>query len=379
MNINDRIDWKPGMELTAQTFLDMDANLDFRQQMAIRAALGEHCMGLLPDAPFNCSGSFYTNKFEITQFQCTALLPSGRILQADEPVSVTIPLLYGDIYYLTVGFGMGHTSFEKENVPYISPRYAYCIKSLEEVKEGDVLPIMRFVVKDGIFSVDQGFVPPCLLLSDNAAFKEFHHRYVESLRSLARHPNLREGDGQRSIQRYLFRMEAFDMRKKVSDFICFTQEIAYAVDYFIMTPNTEQPLEIPLPIEADVSRWLLWLDSYLNGAISVLDKVVLEDDSIDYEALLTQAKKELYDQLNPELYAKLLERIKDELHEELAKKLTTSLTAYMNETVKPEICRALGDELYQQLYDKLFSDLYEKLYNALYVPEEIEEDSLPII
>ena len=32
------------MELTAQTFLEMDSNLDYRQQMAIRAALGEHCI-----------------------------------------------------------------------------------------------------------------------------------------------------------------------------------------------------------------------------------------------------------------------------------------------------------------------------------------------
>ena len=98
MNINARIDWRPGMELSAQTFLDMDANLDFRQQMAIRAALGEQCIGLLPGMDFNCSGSFYTNKFEIEHLQCTALLPSGKIAQADEAVSVIIPMLYGDTY-----------------------------------------------------------------------------------------------------------------------------------------------------------------------------------------------------------------------------------------------------------------------------------------
>ena len=81
MDINARINWRPGMELTTQTFLDMDENLDFRQQMAIRAALGDHCIGLLPDTTFNNSAMFYTNHFEMERLQCTALLPSGRIIQ----------------------------------------------------------------------------------------------------------------------------------------------------------------------------------------------------------------------------------------------------------------------------------------------------------
>ena len=65
MDINARINWRPGMELTTQTFLDMDENLDFRQQTAIRAALGDHCIGLLPDMPFDNSGMFYTNRYEM--------------------------------------------------------------------------------------------------------------------------------------------------------------------------------------------------------------------------------------------------------------------------------------------------------------------------
>ena len=51
--------------------------------------------------------------------------------------------------------------------------------------------------------------------------------------------------------------------------------------------------------------------NYLSGANTVLDGLVLEDDTIDYEALLAQAKQELYERLNPELYEKLLLQIKD--------------------------------------------------------------------
>lgn len=379
MNINARIDWRPGMELSAQTFLDMDANLDFRQQMAIRAALGDHCIGLLPGMDFNCSGSFYTNKFEIEHLQCTALLPSGRIIQADEAVSVTIPMLYGDTYYLAAGMGNTQTSFEKEGVPYVRPQLTYSILSLEEVLASDVIPIVRFSVDKGVFAVDNDFVPPSLLLSSHAVFSTLHHHYVELLEQIANHPHLKEGDGKRAMLRYLFMMKAFDMETRVADFIHFTQEIAHAIDYFIITPNTDTPVEIKQPLQTDIMLWLRWLEEYLTGTVSVLDEVVLEDDTIDYEALLAQAKQELYDQLNPELYSKLLENIKNELREELSEKLSAALTSYMNDTLKHELGRTLSEELNEKLYERLYTELFEHLFNALYVPEPEEKEYIPII
>ena len=379
VNINARINWKPGMELTAQTFLDMDANLDFRQQVAIRAALGDRCMGLLPETTFDCSGSFYVNKFEIERFRCTALLPSGKIIQVDEPVSISVPMLYGSVYYLTVGFGTGQSTFEKEGVPYIRPQYSYAIHTIEEVMSNDVLPITRFVVNNGTFAVDNDFVPPCLMLSSHKVFNELKQHYADQLLKLAEHKNLKEGDGKRAMQRYLFMMKAFNMEGRVADFVTLTQEIAQAVDYFIMRPNTEQQVEIPQPVQGDIMMWLRWLEEYLTGTAAMLDGVVLKDDTIDYEALLAQAKKELYDQLNPELYAKLLEKIKEELRDELTMSLRNELTSYMEDTVKPELGRILSDELNEKLYEKLYTELFEHLFNALYVPEPEEKEFIPMI
>ena len=88
----------PGMEITTQTFLNMDENLDFRQQMALRAALGGNRMGLLPGAAFCNDGMFVKNKFEMGHFKCLAVLPSGRIIDVDESVNLPIPMLYGSIY-----------------------------------------------------------------------------------------------------------------------------------------------------------------------------------------------------------------------------------------------------------------------------------------
>ena len=379
MDINARINWRPGMELTTQTFLDMDENLDFRQQMAIRAALGDHCIGLLPDTTFDNRGLFYTNHFEMERLQCTALLPSGRIIQVDEPISINIPMLFGDAYYLTVGIGDGTVPFEKKGVEYVRPTYSYALMTLEEVMNSDVFPVTRFTAKDGTFAIDTDFIPPCLLMSCDQRFEAYRDKYADLLRQLGEHPNLKEGEGKQTMLRYMFRMRSQDLSGQGVEFLKLTQEAAQAVDYFIMRPNTDQPVDIPIPLQVDPGKWLKWLEDYLTGAVSLADGVELIDDSIDYEALLAQAKKELYEQLNPELYEKLLERIKTELHEELYDKLNSELTKYMEEVVKPSLANILSQELHEKLYEKLYTELFEHLFNALYVTMPEEKEYIPQI
>ena len=259
------------------------------------------------------------------------------------------------------------------------PQYEYNIATLEEVGNGDCLPVVRFRVDNGVFSIDPDFIPPCLLLSENPGFQNYTDRYIGRLQALVGHPNLEEGEGKRALLRYLFRLKGYGLHNSLQDYLLLLQEIVQAVDYYIATPHLEAPPTIPQPSLCDVQQWMSWADNYLGGAVSILDTVVLEDNTIDYEALLAQAKKELYDQLNPELYGRLLNQIKEELNEELGQRLTLSLTTYMNETLKPALKEVLGTELYDELYDKLYKDLYDQLYNALYVPSAEEDEFMPMI
>ena len=50
MNINSRIDWKAGMAISAQTFLELDENLRHRQQAATRAVNGNSASYLSPNS-----------------------------------------------------------------------------------------------------------------------------------------------------------------------------------------------------------------------------------------------------------------------------------------------------------------------------------------
>ena len=367
------------MELTAQTFKELDRNLDFRQQVAVRAALGGQRLGLLPGAPFSCKGVFVKNTFEIERFQCLAVLPSGRILSADESVSLTIPMLFGETYYLTVSYTDESHSFEREEVPYVSARKAYALHTLDELPREDLLPVTRFLMRDGVFTVDPDYIPPCLLLDADPHFREYASAYTEKLEELAAHANLEEGEGKRAILRYLFLLRGYQFDGGVKEFIQLTQEIAQAIDYYIVTANKENAVEVPSPNQYDIAQWLQWLLEYLTGAVSIMDGVVLEDNTIDYEALLAQAKAELYERLNPELRAQLLQQIKEELRQELSEKLSETLKQFIDGEVKPGLHDTLTSELDPSLHERLYTELYEQLYNALYVPSSEEADFCPMI
>ena len=400
MDINARINWVPGMELTADTFSGIGEQWDFLHRLAFRAAVGSNRMGLVPGYPFSCNGVFVKNCFEVSGFRCMALLPSGRVIDADEDIQVPIPMLFGNKYYLTVGFGDDEVEFEKKGVPFLRPHYTYGIHTLDEVEAGDLFPLMRFHVAEGIFSADPSYMPPCLLLTENPRFGEYLKIYTEQMNVLATHPNMAEGEGKRALLRYVFLLKSYTLKNSMKDFILFTQEMAQAIDYYVVMPNREQSMDIPQPQQIDIQEWLQWFEDYMKGAAVILDGVVLEDNTIDYEALLAQAKKELYDKLHPELIEKLLADMKEELRAEMRQQ-TEQLTTYINETLKNNILEQLSTEmnerqtklnemltekfdelgrnLNESLYEKLYFDLFENLFKALYVPEPEEEKFVPLI
>lgn len=379
MNINSRIDWKAGMAISAQTFLELDENLRHRQQAATRAVNGNE-FGLIPFTEFDRQGGFVRSKLEIDHLACMALLPSGKILHIDEKVVVTVPLVYGNEYYLACGFGEKEVEFDVKEVPFVRPEYTYGIYSLSELEGTDLFPVMKFKVSDGIFSIDESYIPPCLYLSSNNRFQPYLEQLTKQVSLLAEHPNLESGEGKRAFQRYAYLLKSYDTQGRTCPFIQLTYEIAQAIDYYIVMPNTETPVTIPAYSGYDIANWLDWLDSYLHNAAGTLDKVVLEDHTIDFDELKAQIKAELYEQLRPELYEQLYTELKAKLYAEISEDLTVRLTDYINQQLKTELHDLLSGELSEELYESLYKNLYESLYNALYVPVEKEEDEFtPLI
>ena len=120
MNVNAKIDWHAGMELTAQTFIELDNCLQRNREITHKVVAGNH-FGILPTTAFQCNGVFVKKTLEISPLSFMALMPSGELLHVDEDIVLEIPILYGKEYYLGCKQGDKTRSFDKEQVPFISP------------------------------------------------------------------------------------------------------------------------------------------------------------------------------------------------------------------------------------------------------------------
>lgn len=69
-------------------------------------------------------------------------------------------MLYGDKYYLTVSFGKENVQFDKEEVTFVRPQYLYELHTMEDMENLDCLPVMKFDVTEGMFSISTTFITP---------------------------------------------------------------------------------------------------------------------------------------------------------------------------------------------------------------------------
>ncbi len=380
MNINSNIDWRAGMELTAQTLNALNDNLSQRQAVLNCIAYNNR-IGILPNTTFNCKGRFVQNTLEVERFKCCALLSSGSIIQADEDLSVKIPILYGNRYYLVISESNKQVHFQKDGVSLVRPKYEYDIKSLSEIEKGAYFPIMRFDIQDGNFNISEDYIPPMLLISGDKRFNDFLDKVIEALTALCDHPNMEDGEGKRCLLHYCFILKSYPKKQDVRGFISFIQEIAQAVDYHIMRPNTQTPEPLQEPSEYDIQQWMSWFLLYLDGVKSVVDGIVLEDHSIDYEKLKREIIEELYARITPEMFERICAYVQNEVRPDIEKAITAFVTHYIADEVRPALFNDLRESLYQPLYDTLYDALYRALYDALYVPveEEHEEEFTPQI
>ncbi len=380
MNVNAKIDWHAGMELTAQTFIELDKCLERNRQTTFQVSCGS-CFGILPTVPFLCKGVFVKKTLEITPLSFMALMPSGELIHVDENVVIDIPLLYGKEYYLGCTQGEKTRSFNKECVPFVVPVSEFAIYDSNDLASGNILPLMKFTVEEGVFSVDKNYIPPFFSLASDSRFQHYITSFSEEVSVLANHRNLESAEGKRNLLRYANVLKNYTAAHRVEDFIELLKEIVEAIEFYITQVYAKKSIEIAKYSPFDIVKYLSWLETYLLETAAILDSVILEDKTIDFEALKQSCKVEIYEKLYPELKDALFNELHDELKKEVSNELCSSLTDYINGNFKKEIYELLDGKLSEELYEKLYKTIYDGLYNALYVPAPIEkeEEFLPLI
>ena len=361
------------MEVTAETLKAMAQASAARDAALMRSAFGSR-VGILPNVAFSCEGIFVRKSLEFDVKGCLALLPSGKFVDVEEKGSIGIPSVADGNYYLTVGLDGGSVEFERNEVPMTRPVYAYALRAFDDLGKVDEIPLLRLRAEEGVLSVDRGYIAPCMLMSSDSRLLEARDNLVARMEVVAKHPNLEPGSPRQMMLQHLYLLKSLNPERRVDEFITISEEIAHAVRFYIVKPYSDETADIPEASQYDIQLWLAWLDGFLASATSILDGVVLHDDSIDYDTLKEQLRKDLYETLQPEL-SKALQDKMDALRYDLQTQVSEALKDFISGEFRRQLHDDLDVELSEGLEKKLYSSLYDALYDVLFVPPKVEDDT----
>jgi len=182
-----KIFWRPGQEITPETFIQAD-NYMIAQQNLIRKLLNRQYYGLLPadevTTPiFSVKASFRRSDVYIDQLTCFGLTRDGCLitLGGDDQLNtlsrrVSIAACSpGNIYYVVMRVRSFEQSLmepvENEETPYSLPVYEFDVKELKRI-EGDELPILKIDFSQQNPEIETNYIPPCMSISSCQALTE---------------------------------------------------------------------------------------------------------------------------------------------------------------------------------------------------------------
>lgn len=381
MDINARIKWTPGMELTARTFDAFIDNGVKRRAMIFRTLSGNR-VGVLPEVEFHAAGRFVQGRFEMDPLKCMGLLSSGNILCVDEEVSFEMPQLQQEgYYYFCVGLGDEYVPFEVDGIAYERPSYKFSVLKLEEIEQADMLPLARFNVTDGVCNIDTDYIAPHILLGGDKRLLEYRDEIVKGIDAIASHKNVRVASGRNTFMRLSYSIAHLDEVSLLDDMVSCTTDLVEMSGYFIYKRNGKPVPSFDKPSFYDIELWLKYLVSFLAEVARFMDEVTPEDDGvIDVDSLKAQIEADLTEKLVPVLSQTIGDSLKVSVYQELEARMSDVLKEYVDGTFKKTLHDSLGGELAQSLSTKLYDELYKALYDALYVPvKEESSDFMPLI
>lgn len=162
MQILNKIDWKKGMEIMPETFINADGYHDSISTIN-RQLLVPFTYGLVPLQSFELKYVIEGNQLTLAKVACTILDCEGHLLQLTQGTRIPLPKDVQGTYYLAVSCGeVNH--LEKNGVPQLVQTYKYQIINLMNPNSPSLFPLMKLCANNGDWEV-MDFIPPCCAVS----------------------------------------------------------------------------------------------------------------------------------------------------------------------------------------------------------------------
>lgn len=197
MNKDIRIDWHSGMEITPQTFINLEEEMA-EYRLLFQKTLSSRMFGIVPWEKFSCDVSVKDSIVYIKHLDGKILLPRGQmiIVSMEHAVEVRIPEVDIECLYLTIEPLDDSIPFELNGVPHLRQKLKIGLKDLKDMDNGDKLkglfPFAKLVKDQDEWSVYDGYVPPCVAVRSSSVMMYLFDSVVKSVNKFVAHDSIRK-------------------------------------------------------------------------------------------------------------------------------------------------------------------------------------------
>ena len=253
MNTDIRIDWQSGMEITPQTFIDMENNIS-ENRLLVRKMIAATNFGVIPRTKFLVSQEIVNNTLMIKQINCDILLPSGQVVvvENNEPMQLVIPQKEEQVLYLTVELGESIKSFSKEDIPHVANEIKFDFRPLSEIR--NAVPLLKLMQVNGVWSVFDPYILPVMSVRSSVTLLEKLDELKQETQKIIGHEHAMVLEDRVLIMLLLEQLASFPVDDSSRELVVLCKRIASALGYSVY----KQRPDLPSPNLMDI-------DPYLNA------------------------------------------------------------------------------------------------------------------
>lgn len=274
MNTDIRIDWQSGMEITPQTFIELENNIA-EYRMMVRKMIAAKNFGIIPRTKFSVVPEIFNDTLLLKQVDCDVMLPSGHMLviESNTNISVNIPIKEARELYLTVEMGDRVNNFNRAGLPIAANEVKFDIKTLPEIR--NAIPLLKLKLINENWTIHETYIMPVMSARSSVALLEKLDELKQETQKIVTHENVELLDDRVLVMILLEQLNTFMVDDSLRDLIVLCMKITNALSYAVFKHKTE----LPPPIIMDVEPFLNAFKAFMGDiaiAMNDLKPVVVE-------------------------------------------------------------------------------------------------------
>lgn len=266
MNTDIRIDWQSGMEITPQTFIDMENNIS-ENRMLVRKMIAATNFGVIPRTKFLIAQEIVNNTLMIKQLNCDILLPSGQVVVMEDntPMQLVIPQKDEQVLYLTVELGESIKTFRKEDIPHVANEIKIEFRSLSEIR--NAMPLLKLMQVNGVWSVFDPYILPVMSVRSSVTLLEKLDELKQETQKIIGHEHAMVLEDRVLIMLLLEQLASFPVDDSSRELVVLCKRIASALGYSVY----KQRPDLPSPNLMDIAPYLNAFKFFLSDVATAMN------------------------------------------------------------------------------------------------------------